>query len=617
MIAGTLREVLGYYRAAWAAIVPLLAIHLAVRAAVALFIAPLTALVLSLALTFADAPVLTDQDIAWFLMSPWGLAGGLLLASLSVAASILDVAMMSVVLRMGLGSPVHALRKSVAYLLPRLHRIVLFAAALMIRISVLAIPFLALAGFIAWLTMTDYDINYYLVARPAGFLLGAGLIALIAAALATVLVVRLSGWAIALHLVLIQSLSPRVAFARSSVLLKGAKASIVRRVTVWVALRLALPAIILFVLGLVLRVFPELMGSNLRLIAATGLFVLALWFVANAVVIACANGALAQLLSDAYDTAVGAAPAVTIESGRDNRMAIAALLAAAVAALGISIIQGDRLLDRIAEDRTVVIIAHRGAAADRPENTMASIRKAIEDKADWIEIDVQENAEGDVIIAHDSDFMKQAGIATKVWDVSAADLATIDIGSHFDPAYSSERVPYLRDVLAEVKGRAKLMIELKYYGHDKELENKVALLVEQAGMADQVAVMSLKVAGVAKMRKLRPDWRSGVLAATAVGDLTKLDTDFLAVNTGQATLRLITRAEAVGKDVYAWTVDDPVTMSRLISLGVDGLITNTPALARQVMERRNALSTPERLMLWLADQFGIGKHGLIASEKDA
>jgi glycerophosphoryl diester phosphodiesterase len=106
-------------------------------------------------------------------------------------------------------------------------------------------------------------------------------------------------------------------------------------------------------------------------------------------------------------------------------------------------------------------------------------------------------------------------------------------------------------------------------------------------------------------------------AAKAIGDLAKLNTDFLALNTGQVSVQLIKRAQEAGKSVYAWTVDDPVTMSRLISMGVDGLITNKPALARQTMERRNALSTAERLILWIADQFGLGKHRLSAAEEDA
>jgi glycerophosphoryl diester phosphodiesterase len=104
---------------------------------------------------------------------------------------------------------------------------------------------------------------------------------------------------------------------------------------------------------------------------------------------------------------------------------------------------------------------------------------------------------------------------------------------------------------------------------------------------------------------MRPDLRTGVLAATAVGDLAGLKTDFLAVNLGLVTPDLIRSAHAAGKDVYAWTVDDPITMSRMISQGLDGLITDEPAVARQVLTYRAELSTPERLLLSLLDRFGL------------
>ena len=119
-------------------------------------------------------------------------------------------------------------------------------------------------------------------------------------------------------------------------------------------------------------------------------------------------------------------------------------------------------------------------------------------------------------------------------------------------------------------------------------------------MADGVVVMSLKYESVRKMRSLRPDWTLGLLTATAVGDLTTRDADFLAVNTGLATRSFLSAAHRRGKDVYVWTVNDPVDMWHLISMGVDGLITDEPALAREVLARRAEMGSPERLLMSLA-----------------
>ncbi|MEY8838022.1 glycerophosphodiester phosphodiesterase family protein, partial [Cribrihabitans sp. XS_ASV171] len=213
---------------------------------------------------------------------------------------------------------------------------------------------------------------------------------------------------------------------------------------------------------------------------------------------------------------------------------------------------------------------------------------------------VQETADGVVVVIHDSDFMKLAGVPTKVWNATMSDLDDIDIGSWYGPDFAEERTPTLGDVLAAAKGRSKVIIELKYYGHDQDLENRVVELVEEMGMADQVAIMSLKYPAVQKMRKLRPDWRTGVLAATAVGDLIGLEGDFIAVSSGRVTPALLRSAERAGKDVYAWTVNDPVEMSRLVSMGVDGLITDHPGLAREVLAFRADLSPTGRLLLWFA-----------------
>jgi glycerophosphoryl diester phosphodiesterase len=398
---------------------------------------------------------------------------------------------------------------------------------------------------------------------------------------------------------------------------------VVTTLAIWVVSRAILGIAVAAVAGLLFNIVPGLFGANLRGVATATIVLLLFWAFAHAVVAALSNGALADILYRIY---LRVSPESTAElaadEGADDRrpgaaVPAGALIAIAVAAITFGLFAGGRLLDNIAEKRTVEVIAHRGAAGIRPENTMAAINKAVEDQADWVEIDVQETADNEVIVVHDSDFMKLGGVDLKVWDATMRDIAEIDIGSWFDPSYANERTPTLREGLHAVKGRSKLLIELKYYGHDVDLEASVAAIVEELGMASDVAIMSLKIDGVRKMQALRPDWRYGILAATAIGDLASLNANFLAVNTGQASLQLIRKAHQQEKQVYVWTVDDPLTMSRMISMGVDGLITNEPALARQVIDMVNELTTYERLALWLTDRFRVDSFRLVADESDA
>jgi glycerophosphoryl diester phosphodiesterase len=581
-------------------------VHLFIRLATTAVLVPVMALVLSVTLSFSDQSALTDQDIARFLATPAGAIGGLVVISLLVVAAVLDVAAMTAILLEDARHPMRALRTSAGFAPGALPRLARFALSLVGRVLMIAAPFLAIAGVAYFMLLGQYDINYYLASRPPEFVAAVGVIALAAMGLVVVLAERLSGWAVALHLTVFDGLSTRTAFRDSRRKMLGHRLPLVGRVAIWLAIRLGAASLLAFLMGIVIAELPELLVARLSLLSGALIAIGLLWSGANALLNAVANGALADILNDEFTRALEGRTARSMQgvAPADSSRALVVLGLIALFSFG-SLGLGGLALDRVESDVSVEVIGHRGAPESRPENTMASVRKAIEDGADWVEIDVQETADGEVIVTHDSDFMKAAGVPLKVWDATLADIAGIDIGSTFDPVYADERAPLLRDVLAAAKDRAKVIIELKYYGHDIDLENRVIALVEEAGMDDQIATMSLHYPAVQKMRMLRPDWRTGVLAATAVGDLSGLEGDFLAVNTGQVSASLVARAEAAGKDVYAWTVNDPTTMARMISIGVDGLITDDPDLAGKVIAYYATLSTPERIALTLADRIGV------------
>lgn len=615
------QDVAAAYRIALSYLVPFAAIHLSLRLLAAAVILPLFGLLLAAVLATSGESVLTDQDIARFLLTPIGFIGALALLSLFIIASVLDLALMTNTLHRRERSSIRALTSGLSLIFGRFAALFGFAVLLVLRVLLIAAPFLLLAGLIAWAVLGQYDINYYLTTKPPAARAAAGAIVALLLVMSITLVMRLSSWAVALHFLLFRRVAPRRSFSLSAAELSTDRLAVVQRLAAWVLVRILLAALLAAIAGLLIGYLQALFGANLSLIALATIALLLAWAFADALVSALANGALAALLDRVYRSATGHQPSAVqlsadeTDTGRPARRML--LLPAALAVVVGGVYVGGALLERVSAERTVEIIAHRGAAAERPENTLSAMIKALEDRADWIEIDVQETADGEVVVAHDSDFMKLAGVDLKVWDATMDDLSAIDIGSWFDPLYAAERTPTLRDVLLTAKGRGKVLIELKYYGHDVALEARVAEIVDDTGMADAVAAMSLKRPGVEKMQQLRPNWPQGVLAATAIGDLSALDVDFLALNTGQISLPLIRRAHAQGKKVYAWTVDDPVTMTRLISIGVDGLITNKPALARTVMETRNQLSAPERLLLWLSDQFRLHRFQLSADVADA
>jgi len=270
----------------------------------------------------------------------------------------------------------------------------------------------------------------------------------------------------------------------------------------------------------------------------------------------------------------------------------------------VSLIMGSLYLNDSRELREVEIFAHRGAAGKAPENTLASFKQAIADKTDWIELDVQEAKDGMVVVIHDSDVMKLAGVSPKIWESTTEELKKIDIGSWFDPKFAGEKIPTFKEVLQEVKGKVKVLIELKYYGHDDALEQKVVDIVEEIDMSKDVAVMSLKPEQIKKIKAIRPEWKSGILLSKMVGDISKMDVDFLAVNLGMMNPSFIKKTHAVGKKLYVWTADDPLTIFRMLTYGADGIITNEPEIARKVMEEQKNLKPIERFILHVAVVLG-------------
>ena len=581
--------------------------HLAYIALGVILFTPLAGLFGHLLLHLSGNTALSDLDIAWFLLSPLGMAALILMAALLIAILAFEQASLMAI-SAGAVQGLHiGTLQALHFTVRRAARIFLFTTHLVARLLIITLPFLAAGGAIAWLLLTDYDINYYLTEKPPGFLLAVALIGLLLLTTLVVLVRKLIGWSLALPLVLFTETSPARSFVESNELVEGRKREVVTLLLSWAVAALLLGAVVIACVQLLGSLLAPLFFDSIKLLVIVLGGVVALWSLGNLVTTTLTSGSFAALVVTMYHRYGAEITTGDLNDKQPKRLwrmsgiRFALLLIGAAAAAALT---GSWLLNGIQTQDDVAVIAHRGAAGKAPENTLAAIRQAIEDGADMIEIDVQESSDGEVVVIHDSDFMKLSGIDLKVWDGSLKQLQQLDIGSWFDPAFSAERVPTLAQVLDEARGKVRVVIELKYYGHDQQLEQRVIEIVEEAGMVDDILIMSLKYKGVEKVRTLRPQWITGLLSSTSVGNLAKLDLDFLAVNMSMATSGFIRRTHAAGKQVYVWTVNDAVSMSRMISLGVDGIITDEPEMARKVVTERSGLSSVERLLIHTAVLFG-------------
>jgi glycerophosphoryl diester phosphodiesterase len=574
---------------------------------------PIVGVIFRVMLATSGSSLLADQDILYFFLRPVGLicfaaVGALWLGIIAMEQATL-LAIIGAASQQNRMRVVQALRFAAANSRP-----VVFVAARLLVFTLVAIaPFVVVAALTYRVLLGEFDINYYLTEKTWEFQVAVALGAISATSLVAVLLRLATGWFFALPLVLYEGVSPAMALRVSRESASRCRRILLMWIAGWVVGSIVVSALATSLVLILARLcVPHATGSLWLLMAAIGV-TLILWAGASLTVNLLSTIGFAAMLFNLYRQLGGhegidlsrlnAGEAVLDENG--SVLTTTKLLCLASASFVLAIIIGAFAVHSIRLDDRTTIMAHRGSSLSAPENTMAAIKQAIADGADWVEIDVQETADGEVVVLHDSDFMKLAGVNLKIWDANWTDLAEIDIGSRYDPKFKNERVPKLSDVLDECRGKVGVNIELKYYGHDEQLEQRVVDIVEAHGMVSEVVVMSLNSDAVKKMKLLRPNWKVGQLMSVSTGGLQNFDADFLAINANFADRSFIRAVQAAGKDVYVWTVNDASTMSTMVSRGVDGLITDNPALARSVLRWRSRLSPVERLVLQLAGILGV------------
>ncbi len=238
---------------------------------------------------------------------------------------------------------------------------------------------------------------------------------------------------------------------------------------------------------------------------------------------------------------------------------------------------------------TVQITAHRGSSKEAPENTMAAIKQAVNDLADFVEIDVQETADGVVVLGHDSSLRRVAGVNRSIGSYSLEELKGLDVGEWFSGDYKGEQIPTLEEVMEYCKGKINLNIEIKSAGDDSLLPEKVALLIDKYQMNEQCVVTSSRFIYLTRIKKLDEKIRTGYIVSAAYGNYySSDDIDLISLQSSFVTERLVEGAHLKGKAVHAWTVNSKSEMERMKMLSVDNIITDYPVLAREIIYREEA-----------------------------
>ncbi|MEU0411691.1 glycerophosphodiester phosphodiesterase family protein [Streptomyces griseorubiginosus] len=258
---------------------------------------------------------------------------------------------------------------------------------------------------------------------------------------------------------------------------------------------------------------------------------------------------------------------------------------------------------RAVEDGTPpAIIAHRGASARAPENTLAAVDKAAALGAVWVENDVQRTRDGALVVLHDDSLRRTTDVEEvfpgrapwKVKDFTAAEIRRLDAGSWFGASYAGARVPTLEQYLHRVDlHRQKLLLELKNPELYPGIERQTLKLLSNEGWFDRrhrnrLVVQSFSAAGLRKVHDLKPGVKTGYLGTPAVADLPayadftdQINPSYTSVSTAYvAAVHAFTGPHGRPLEVSTWTVNSAHAARRVARYGVDGIITNKPDVVR-------------------------------------
>ncbi|MEU1436619.1 glycerophosphodiester phosphodiesterase family protein [Streptomyces sp. NPDC005775] len=290
--------------------------------------------------------------------------------------------------------------------------------------------------------------------------------------------------------------------------------------------------------------------------------------------------------------------------------ATASVAAAALLGAGTLLMSSTTAAAPGTEARTAdpLVIAHRGASAYAPENTLAAVDKADVLGFEWVENDVQLTRDGVLVVIHDTG-LKRTTDAEEVFpdrapwavkDFTAAEIARLDAGSWFGPQYAGARVPTLRQYLRRIgRNQQNLLLEIKSPDTYPGIERATLRVLRQEGWLDRdhvrgrLVIQSFGAGSVRKVHEQRPDVITGLLGTPAAADLPSYAEFTDRINPAYTSIsgEYVAAVHALkgphGKrlQVNAWTVNDAEQALRVAGYGVDGIITNAPDVVREATGR--------------------------------
>ncbi|QIK70760.1 glycerophosphodiester phosphodiesterase [Erysipelothrix sp. HDW6C] len=246
---------------------------------------------------------------------------------------------------------------------------------------------------------------------------------------------------------------------------------------------------------------------------------------------------------------------------------------------------------------SVSVVSHRGESRNAVENTLESLELAAKHKPSYVEMDIQQLADGTIVVFHDYDLKRLAGINRKLNTYTIDELRGVSIHSHGN----TSTIPTLDEYLALADSlNQNIMIEIKTTTKDSpEFLGDIMKIVESHNMRDRVIYQSLDKYAILNYKEKFPDATVGYILGINIGGLEDMNVDFFSLEDYSVTTRVVNDAQRMRKGLFVWTINSEELMQFYFKTQITGIITDNLELAEEV--REDMKKTPISDLFWSLD----------------
>jgi len=409
-------------------------------------------------------------------------------------------------------------------------------------------------------------------------------------------IVIIAGKSYTMHFLVLTDKGFRESSVRSRELLSGRKLKMALSLLMWSLFLALLTVVIVFAVSFVILLFikgftrpSKALVSSLRVLRYGSRVILAVGSFLSAPAIMC--WLTGKFLSD-----VGTEEKVILPDRGGSKLSapVRAVIMCGAAASGImlnlsyvkALYKGNISLNVGILSETQ-ITAHRGFSKVAPENTRYAFEAAVDSPADYIELDVQLTKDGQLVVFHDSKLDRTTDGTGLLSSYTYDELQKLSAGSWFSAGgeFDDAKIMLLSDVLELVDRRKMMNIEIKDTGEAVKTAEAAVAVIQEHGIEDSCYVTSFSYPALRKVKQLDPEIKTGIIAnvSTIMAFSQVNNVDALSMNYLFVNQTVVNNAHQNGKRIFVWTVDRPAYIRRMVSMGVDNIITNRPDKAAEII----------------------------------